>query len=126
MPLVLRASTLAGDPVKNSAGQDLGKIEDVVIDVSSGTVAYAVTSFGGGFLGTGGKLFAIPWSVLKLNEEQNEFVLDVPREILEQAEGFDKNNWPDMADPLFRERIYAYWTRPGYHRDPPTSIPPAR
>lgn len=125
MSLVLSAATLAGDPVKNSAGQDLGKIEDVVIDVSAGTVAYAVISFGG-FLGMGGKLFALPWSVLKLNEEQKEFVLDVPREILEQAEGFDKNNWPDMADPLFREQIYAYWTRREYHRESPTSIPPAR
>jgi hypothetical protein len=57
---VLGASTLTGDRVRNSAGDDLGKIEEIMIDLASGRVAYAVLSFGG-FLGIGDKLFAVPW-----------------------------------------------------------------
>jgi sporulation protein YlmC with PRC-barrel domain len=105
---VLSASTLEGDQVRNSAGEDLGKLEDIMIDVSTGRVAYAVLSFGG-FLGIGNKLFAIPWEALKLDEENHEFVLDMDRNRLENAPGFDKDNWPDMADRDFGSNIYNYY-----------------
>src|SRR5512146_2098640 len=95
---VLSAGTLTGDHVRNSAGEDLGKIEEIMIDVPTGRVAYAVLSFGG-FLGLGDKLFAIPWDPLSLDETTHKFLLNVPKSRLENAPGFDKNNWPDMADP---------------------------
>jgi sporulation protein YlmC with PRC-barrel domain len=66
---VLSASTLAGDRVKNSAGEDLGNVHEIMIDISSGTVAYAVLSFGG-FLGMGDKLCALPWGALTLDEDE--------------------------------------------------------
>src|SRR5580704_7263924 len=49
---VLAAGTLTGDRVRNRAGEDLGKIEEIMLDVGSGRVAYAVLS-SGGFLGIG-------------------------------------------------------------------------
>ncbi|MBZ0303832.1 MAG: PRC-barrel domain-containing protein, partial [Anaerolineae bacterium] len=61
--LLLSATTLIGDGVKNSAGEDLGKLTEIMLDVESGRVAYAVLSFGG-VLGLGNKLFAIPWEAL--------------------------------------------------------------
>src|SRR5690348_29699 len=64
---VLSAATLTGDRVRNPAGEDLGKVEEIMIDVASGRVAYVVVSFGG-FLGIGDKLFAVPWRALSLNE----------------------------------------------------------
>src|SRR4051812_41628357 len=64
---VLSAATMIGDRVRNPAGEDLGKVEEIMIDVPSGRVAYAVVSFGG-FLGIGDKLFAVPWRALTLNE----------------------------------------------------------
>src|SRR5690348_4704546 len=97
---VLSASTLTGDRVRNAAGEDLGKLEEIMIDVVSGRVAYAVLSFGG-FLGMGNKLFAVPWRALSLNERDHEFVLDVDRTTLENAPGFDRDNWPDMTDPTW-------------------------
>ena len=60
---VLSASTIEGDSVRNSAGEDLGRIEHIMIDIPTGRVAYAVLSFGG-FLGIGNKLFAVPWEAL--------------------------------------------------------------
>ena len=105
---VMSAGTLAGDHVRNSAGEDLGKIEEIMIDVPTGRVAYAVLSFGG-FLGMGDKLFALPWDALRLNEDEHEFVLNVDKATLENAPGFDKDNWPDMADENWASQIYGHY-----------------
>lgn len=104
----LSASTLMNEPVVNLQGEDIGKVEDYVIDLDSGCVAYAVLSFGG-FLGIGSKLFAIPWKSLQLDMENHKWVLDVSEESLEDAPGFDKDNWPDMADSTYRDQISNYW-----------------
>ncbi len=105
---VLAASTLAGDQVQNSVGEDLGKVDEIMIDIPAGKVAYAVLSFGG-FLGMGNKLFAVPWSALRLDEDKKHFVLDVDKKKLENAPGFDKDNWPDMADTSWGTRIFNYY-----------------
>lgn len=105
---VMSASSLSGDRVRNTAGEDLGKVEDIVIDVPTGRVAYAVLSFGG-FLGVGNKLFAIPWEALSLNEQDKEFVLNIDKQQLENAPGFDKDNWPDMANAAWGSQIYGYY-----------------
>jgi len=119
---VLSAGFLTGDRVRNAAGEDLGKIEEIVLDVESGTVAYAVLSFGG-FLGMGNKLFAVPWEALQLNQDDHEFILDVDKGTLEQAPGFEKDNWPDMADPTWGTQIFShygykpYWETSNAERD---------
>src|SRR5689334_6331033 len=94
---VMSASSLSGDRVKNNAGDDLGKVNEIMIDVPRGRVAYAVLSFGG-VLGIGNKLFAVPWRALVLDEDNKQFILDIDKSRLENAPGFDKDNWPDMAD----------------------------
>jgi len=114
---VMSAGTLAGDRVRNSAGEDLGKIEEIMIDVPTGRIAYAVLSFGG-FLGMGNKLFAVPWDALTLDEREHEFVLNVDKQTLENAPGFDKDNWPDMADPKWGEQIHQhYGSQPYWNTD---------
>ena len=110
---VLSAGTLAGDRVRNSSGEDLGKVHDIMIDVPTGRVAYAVLSFGG-VLGVGNKLFAVPWSSLMLDEDEKEFVLDIDKRRLENAPGFDKDNWPDMADPSWRSQVFDYYDADPY------------
>jgi hypothetical protein len=76
-------------------------------------VAYAVMSFGG-FLGMGDKLFAVPWAALKLNPDTQRFVLDVERERLERAPGFDKSKWPMMADLTWAAEIHSYYRTQPY------------
>jgi sporulation protein YlmC with PRC-barrel domain len=105
---VVSASSVVGHHVRNSAGEDLGHLEEVMIDAPTGRVAYAVLSFGG-FLKLGNKLFAIPWEALWLNERDKEFVLNVDRQQLERAPGFDKENWPDMADREWGSGVFAYY-----------------
>ena len=93
-------------------GADLGKIEEIMFDVTTGRIAYAVLSFGG-FLGIGDKLFAVPWGALSLNSDQ-EFVLNVDRQMLESAPGFDKRRWPDMADPAFAQAVHRHYGKTPY------------
>lgn len=111
--VTLSSSTITGDKVVNTQGEDLGRIEDVMLDVSTGRVAYAVLSFGG-FLGMGDKLFALPWESLQLDTANHRFVLNVPKERLENAPGFDKDHWPNMADRKWGESVHEYYGQRPY------------
>ena len=102
------ASALVNAPVRNSAGEDLGKIEDVVIDPSTGYPEYAILSFGG-VLGMNKKLFAIPWSSLSTSRTRDYVLLDINKDTLRRAPGFDRGAWPDMTDPVWRRSIDDYY-----------------
>ena len=104
----LSASTLIGNVVRNPQNEDLGKVEDIMLDVQTGRIAYAVLSFGG-FLGVGNKLFAVPWNAFTLDSPRHAFVLDVTKERLREAPGFDKGHWPDVADADARARIFGFY-----------------
>jgi sporulation protein YlmC with PRC-barrel domain len=106
--LVLSASSLKGDNVVNHQGEALGKIEEIMIDLDRGRIAFAVLSFGG-FLGMGDKLFAIPWQAFSVDTIQKRLVLNTKKELLEKATGFDKSNWPNMADPTWGSTVYGYY-----------------
>jgi len=110
---VLSAGTLEGDTVRNAQGEDLGKVDEIMIDIPSGKVAYAVLSFGG-VLGIGNKLFAVPWSALTVDEDEKCFILNVDKRTLETAPGFDKDNWPDMADTAWGTEIYRHYGQSPY------------
>jgi sporulation protein YlmC with PRC-barrel domain len=107
-----RSSKLVGMGVKNAAGKDLGKIEDLVID-ERGHVRYAALSFGG-FLGFNNKYFAVPWKSIKVKRDASSdsyFVeLNVTKEYLDNANGFPSDKWPDFANPEINKKIDAYWS----------------
>ncbi len=111
-PEVMAANTLVGNDVYNRADEDLGSIKEIMIDVPRGRVAYAVLSRGG-LLGMGSKLFAIPWSALTLDTDRKCFVLDVSLEQMKNAQGFEKDNWPSMADQTWARQIHDF-----YHQEP--------
>jgi sporulation protein YlmC with PRC-barrel domain len=112
-PAVMGASTLIGDKVTNHQNESLGKIEEIMIDMASGRVAYAVLSFGG-VAGIGDKLFAVPWQALRLDTANKQFVLSVSKERLKNAEGFDKNAWPSMSDPRWATETHSFYETPPY------------
>jgi sporulation protein YlmC with PRC-barrel domain len=115
-PALMGADTLIGDSVVNATDDDLGDIKEIMLDMQTGQVAYAVLSFGG-FLGMGDKLFAVPWQALHLDTVNKRFVLDIDKQRLQNAPGFDKNAWPDMADAQWAQQIHSFYgtdpTRPG-------------
>ncbi len=102
-PKVMAADTLEGDEVVNTAEEKLGKLEHIMIDVPTGRVAYAVLS-SAALLGMGDKLFAIPWRALRIDPSNHRFILDIDKQTLKNAPGFDKDHWPSMADEQWGER----------------------
>ncbi len=118
---VLAAGVLAGESVRNRAGDDLGTIEEIMLDLEAGRVAYAVLSFGG-FLGIGDKLFAVPWEALELNTAEREFILDVDKQTLQNAPGFDKEHWPDMADETWGSQVHAHYGTEPYWKTLGSSV----
>ncbi|AHE48506.1 PRC-barrel domain-containing protein [Aeromonas rivipollensis] len=105
---VLSASTLNGDDVYDPRGEKLGSIKELMLDIDNGKVCYAVLSFGG-FLSLGEKLFAVPWSALKVDTENKRFIMDTTEERMKNAPGFDSDNWPNMADTSWEKSIYSYY-----------------
>ncbi len=95
-PRVLSATNIIGSKVVNSEGEQLGNIKDLMLDLDDAQIAYAVLSFGG-FMGLGDKLFAIPLEALTFRTNDHTVILDVDKEVLKNAPGFDKDHWPDEA-----------------------------
>ncbi len=93
---VLSATTIIGSKVVNTEGEQLGSIKELMIDLDDGQIVYVVLSFGG-FLGLGDKLFAIPLEALTFDTEDHTVLLDLDKEVLKSAPGFDKDHWPDNA-----------------------------
>ena len=104
----LSSSSITGNDVRNAQGENLGKVEDLMVNTTTGQVDYAVLSFGG-FLGIGDKLFAVPMQAMKVDTENHEFVLNESKERLEAAPGFDKDNWPNTADQAWNQQIRSYY-----------------
>ena len=112
-PALMGADTLIGDKVVNGQGDKLGDIKEIMLDMRTGHVAYAVLAFGG-FLGLGEKLFAVPWQALQLDTVDKCFVLNVDKDRLKTAPGFDPDNWPDMSDLRWVGAVHSFYgTDPG-------------
>ncbi len=112
-PKVLSASTLAGYRVRSVENDDLGTIEEIMIDPGTGQLAYAVLSFGGE-LGLGDKLYAIPWNLLRLNTEDRVLVLACDSAWLQGAPAFQQDDWPDFGDERWEREIHDYYSSRHY------------
>ncbi len=115
-PEVMGATTLVGNEVCNDENEDVGEITQIMLDMRSGRVVYAVLSFGG-FLGMGQKLFAVPWNALQLDTENKRFILNVAKDRLKEAPGFDRDHWPNMADESWAKEIHSYYGTQPYSDD---------
>ena len=86
----------------------LGEIKEIMLDMRTGAIAYAVMS-SGGVLSIGEKLFAVPWEALKLDTANKRFTLDIAKARIESAPGFDTHHWPDMGNPQWKTQIHSYY-----------------
>jgi len=105
---VHRASKVIGMDVENAQGDDLGDITDLVLDFDNGQIAYVVVG-SGGVLGVGDTLHAVPWRSLKLNDKMDKFVINTDKNQWKNAPGFNKDEWPPVADKAFRQRVDSYY-----------------
>ena len=114
--IVCAKKTVIGSKVVNAQKENLGRIEELVLDAGAGRIAYAVLSFGG-VLGMDDKYFCIPWNAFHFNVSENHAVLNVDKKQLMNAPGFDKDNWPNMADTTWGANIYKHYGYPPYWED---------
>jgi len=107
---LIASDKVEGTPVYDRAGEHLGSIHNVMIDKRAGRVRYAVMSFGG-FLGVGERYHPLPWDKLTYDERQGGYVVDVPRDQLEAAPSYARDETP-WSDPLYGQTIYGYYGLP--------------
>ena len=100
-----KASGVIGMEVRNSENQKLGEVKDLVMDMKSGRVSYAVLSVGG-FLGIGEKLIALPPGALKATEAGDHLLLNAVKAKIQAAPGFAATAWPAPGDP----QINQFWS----------------
>ncbi len=90
----LTATSIIGDRVKNKQGDNLGKIDNLMINLATGNVEYIVVAHGG-FLTINEKDFAIPFKEFTVDAENKCFIVDRTKEFIDNAPGFDINHWPE-------------------------------
>jgi sporulation protein YlmC with PRC-barrel domain len=109
---------IIGSKVINLKGETLGKIGDLVIDIDTGRIIYAVIE-SGGFLSIGDKLFPVPWDSLAALPSEGIFFLNQSKEQMAKAPAFDKDKLPDMGDMRWGEGIFRYYRVAGYEQGEP-------
>jgi PRC-barrel domain len=105
---LISSDKVEGTAVYNRQNEKLGSIHTLMIDKTSGKVAYAVMSFGG-FLGIGGRYHPLPWSVLTYDTGQGGYIVDLDRTKLEGAPTYGDKETPDWGDRKWGEQVHEYY-----------------
>jgi sporulation protein YlmC with PRC-barrel domain len=98
----LTATSIIGDDVLNEKDEKIGEIKDVMLDIRRGLIEYVVVECSG-FLGFNDRLFALPFSALKIKQSKKAFILLNGSELLKKAPGFDKKHWPETNSHNYAE-----------------------
>lgn len=114
---ILSATSLTGTDVRNLRNESIGEIKDLMLDLDTGRIMYAVLSVNDGFLGMNSKYFAVPIQSFKFDKEHEEAVLDINEEMFKDAPGFDKDNWPMTNDREFVERVHSHYGRDPFYEE---------
>ena len=108
--LILSCSSITGTSVRTPGDEKVGEIKDVMLNTTTGDVAYVVLSVDTGFLNLQSKYFAIPWQVLSFDTAHKEVIIfDIDKERLERSPGFDKDNWPAGPQLEFIDEVHNYY-----------------
>jgi sporulation protein YlmC with PRC-barrel domain len=117
MPMTMvPTSKLKQYDIINGAGEDMGQVQNFMVDMGTGRICYVVAAFGG-FLGLTDKWLAVPFELLCWNAAKDKLILDVPRAVLEKAPTMDKAKWPDKyleGDEGWLDNLYGYYKCPPY------------
>jgi sporulation protein YlmC with PRC-barrel domain len=116
VPRVVSISTLNKTRVTNVNGEDLGRIEDIMVDIETGRISFAILSTSG-FLGRDARLYAVPWEALKFSLHDKTFILNISKETLANAPSFTKNNRLDLSTLTWLQKVYAYYGIQPYWRE---------
>lgn len=110
-PKLLSANSLLGDRVTNIKGEDLGKVEAIMIDLERGRIAFVLLLFG---RVNDNKLLAVPWEVLTISFHDKKFILNVSESTLKSAEPFEIDKWRESEDFAWLAKVYRYYGHEPY------------
>ena len=107
-PMFFDSSRLARFKVLNPQNDHLGKVDDLIIDISAGQVLYGIVDSG-----VSGKRIAVPWGAFRLSKEAEGdnywLTLDKSKDQLASAPTFDTNQWPDFANEDWRNSVDRFY-----------------
>lgn len=101
---LLTSGPAVDEGVRNRKGEHLGKIEEVMIDLRDGQVAYAL--LGVYISGQGKKLLPIPWQSLSLDLEGKKFILDMDRKVLENFPAVEEQTFFDKQVNVYQNGFF--------------------
>ena len=107
----IRASKVIGTTVKDSAGERLGKVEDVVLDKQSNSILFGVMSFGG-VLGMGEKYHPVPWAAIDYDEGENAYVINLTKDQLKAAPADSLEELTRNDGRAYADRAFDYYKVP--------------
>jgi len=109
----IETSKFIGQKVKSSQGDEIGTVKDIVLDRSTGCLAYTVVSTSGGGGGArasgGGKMVAVPWAVYSPSSDLNVLTVTVDRERIYNAPVFDYARIEEYSRPEYMTNVYSYY-----------------
>ena len=108
----IRASRVIGTPVKDGAGETIGKVEDVILEKTDNNIMFAVVGFGG-VLGVGEKYHPLPWQVLNYDKGKDGYVVSLTKEQLKRAPYYARDELSDN-DLAWRQKVFDYYETPPY------------
>jgi sporulation protein YlmC with PRC-barrel domain len=107
----IRASKVIGTTVKDSAGERLGEVKDVVLDKQSNNILFGVLSFGG-VLGMGEKFHPVPWAALDYDASENAYVINLTKDQLKAAPADSIEELTRNDGQAYRDRAFDYYKVP--------------
>lgn len=117
---IRKAEDLMGTEIHNQSDENIGEIQDFVIDLQTARIVY-VTVTAGGFAGIGDNLVAIPPSQFKPGKD-DKVMLNMTEERLKSAPKFNKDEWPDLNDPTWVSKVYGYYGETEYWSADPSDL----
>jgi len=119
-PRAVRVSKVLDQKVRTTADENLGEVEELVVDPKNARIAFLVVSTGG-FLGMGEKMHAIPWEAARAkartDKDNDELIVNVTKDRLTKAPEFKKDDWVRLNDPTYMNEVYTYYGSRPYWSD---------
>jgi sporulation protein YlmC with PRC-barrel domain len=109
----IRASRVIGTDVKDSEGEVIGKVEDLILDKTENAIMFAVVGFGG-VLGIGEKFHPVPWSSLDYEESEGAYVVPFSKEQLKAAPADTIKELTKDDGTYMRDKSYDYYKAEPY------------
>jgi len=110
---VHKTSDLMSRNVKSVSDEDMGKVDNVMLNLPSGRVAFLVLSPASS-LALGNNLYALPPNAFSINKDGKSLTSDISKEKLAAAPHFEKNNWTQVSDPAWAAQVYQYYGKEAY------------